>query len=160
MSSVGCFTTNLSLTLNPGQTQPLKSTKVNQYWYTNCWNKSVWSKPNISNFWKNITSRCLSNIYQKTLNLLHWGAVLGIFLWGSSHGQWLFLNPARMGCCGKGRSQIQVQLIFASPWNTFILANTQIWERTTCPPADFMLNKHIHEIRFPANYEENYESLH
>lgn len=72
MSSVGSFTTDLSLTLNLGQRQPLESTKVNQqHWYTNSWNESVQSKPNISSFWKDITSRCLSKIYQKTLNLLH-----------------------------------------------------------------------------------------
>lgn len=52
--------------------KPLKSSKGNQqHWYTNCWNESVWSKPSISSFWKNITSRRLSKIYQKTLNLLH-----------------------------------------------------------------------------------------
>lgn len=99
MSSVGSFTTDLSLTLNLGQRQPLESTKVNQqHWYTNGWNESVRSKPNISSFWKDITSRCLSKIYQKTLNLLHWGAVLRIFLRGSSHGGWLgFPDSSRDG---------------------------------------------------------------
>lgn len=98
MSSVGSFTTDLSLTVKLGQTQPLKSTKVNQqYWGTNCWNESVWSKWNISNFWKNITSRWLSNTYQKTLNLLHCGAVLGIFWWGSSHEGWLGIPDSSWG---------------------------------------------------------------
>lgn len=76
---------------------------------------------------------------------------------------WGFLTPAGMEILWEKQIPNSGSINFAGgggPWSAFVPANTRIWERTTCPPADFMLNKHIHEIRFPESYEENYESLH
>lgn len=44
--------------------------------------------------------------------------------------------------------------------SAFIPVDTQTQERMPRPPADFMPHKHIHKIRLPERYDENYESLH
>lgn len=107
----------------------------------------MWSEPDISSFWMNITSRCLSKIYQKTLNLLHWEAVLGIFLGRSSHGRWLwgFLAPAGMEMLWEQQIPNAGSINFASGlglWSVPILVDTWTQERMLCPRADFMLNIH------------------
>lgn len=67
--------------------------------------------------------------------------------WGVPRGS-SWLQPG-WRYCGKGRSQIQVQFCHHHP------SKHRIWERTTCAPVDFMLDKHIHEIRLPESHEEN-----
>lgn len=121
----------------------------------------MWSEPDISSFWMNITSRCLSKIYQKTLNLLYWEAVLGIFLGRSSHGRWLwgFLAPAGMEMLWEQQIPNAGSINFTSGrglWSVPIPVDTWTRERMLCPPADFMLNIHTKaSLKYMMkNYEE------
>lgn len=73
---------------------------------------------------------------------------------------WGFLALARMEVLWEQQIPNAGSINSAGGCSVFIPADTQMQERMPCPPVDFMLDKHIHKIRFPESYDENYESLH
>lgn len=75
---------------------------------------------------------------------------------------WSFPAPAWMEMLWEQQIQMLVQLTLLVDTASGVSSSRQTGtrERMPCPPADLMLNKHIHKISFPDSFDESYESLH